>query len=106
MPNLERVNLMLDPRQREELERVAKQKKRSVSELVREYITAGLREDNAGQRRLALFFNRPELQRTIVDVFTDVGYLYRALRINPAHQNSGGRLPRLYQPLFENKGRH
>ena len=49
MPNLERVNLMLDPRQREELERVAKQKKRSVSELVREYITTGLREDNSPQ---------------------------------------------------------
>ena len=50
MPNLQRVNLMLDPQQRETLERLAKQKKRSVSDLVREYITAGLREDNNPQR--------------------------------------------------------
>jgi len=50
MANLERVNLMLDPQQREALERLARQKKRSVSELVREYITAGLREDNLQQR--------------------------------------------------------
>jgi predicted CopG family antitoxin len=50
MANLQRVNLMLDPQQREALERLAQQKKRSVSELVREYITAGLREDNSQQR--------------------------------------------------------
>jgi predicted CopG family antitoxin len=50
MANLQRVNLMLDPRQREALERLAQQKKRSVSELVREYITAGLREDSSHQR--------------------------------------------------------
>jgi predicted CopG family antitoxin len=50
MANLQRVNLMLDPQQREALERLAQQKKRSVSELVREYITAGLREDNSQQQ--------------------------------------------------------
>ena len=50
MPNLQRVNLMLDLQQREALERLAQQKKRSVSDLVREYITAGLQEDNNPQR--------------------------------------------------------
>ena len=50
MPNLQRVNLMLDPQQREALERLAQQKKRSVSDLVREYITAGLKEANNPQR--------------------------------------------------------
>lgn len=50
MPNLQRVNLMLDPQQREALERLAQQKKRSVSDLVREYITAGLREENSQLR--------------------------------------------------------
>lgn len=50
MDNLQRVNLLLERRQREALERLARQKNRSVSDLVREYITAGLREDNSQQR--------------------------------------------------------
>lgn len=50
MQNLQRVNLLLERRQREELERLAAQKKRSVSDLVREYIAAGLREDSIQQR--------------------------------------------------------
>jgi len=56
MQNLQRVNLLLERRQREELEKLARQKNRSVSDLVREYITVGLREDNSQQRerRLAL----------------------------------------------------
>ena len=56
MENLQRVNLLLERRQREELEKLAQQKNRSVSDLVREYITVGLREDNSQQRerRLAL----------------------------------------------------
>jgi len=56
MQNLQRVNLLLEQRQREMLEKLARQKNRSVSDLVREYITAGLREDNSQQRerRLAL----------------------------------------------------
>lgn len=54
MQNLQRVNLLLERRQREELERLAAQKKRSVSDLVREYITAGLREDNSQQRERML----------------------------------------------------
>lgn len=54
MQNLQRVNLLLERRQREALERLAARKNRSVSDLVREYITAGLREDNSQQRERAL----------------------------------------------------
>lgn len=56
MANLQRVNLLLERRQREALERLAHQRNRSVSDLVREYIAAGLREDNSQQseRMLAL----------------------------------------------------
>jgi len=50
MQSLQRVNLLLERRQREALERLAAQKNRSVSDLVREYITAGLREENKVQR--------------------------------------------------------
>lgn len=54
MQNLQRVNLLLERRQREALEKLAAQKNRSVSDLVREYITAGLQEDNSRQRERAL----------------------------------------------------
>lgn len=54
MQNLQRVNLLLERRQREALEKLAAQKNRSVSDLVREYVTAGLREDNSQQRERAL----------------------------------------------------
>jgi hypothetical protein len=54
MQNLQRVNLMLERRQREALERLAAQKNRSVSDLVREYIAAGLREDSSEQRERTL----------------------------------------------------
>lgn len=56
MQNLQRVNLLLERRQREALEKLARQRNRSVSDLVREYITAGLREENSQQheRLLAL----------------------------------------------------
>lgn len=50
MQNLQRVNLLLERRQREALEKLARQRNRSVSDLVREYVTAGLREDNSRQR--------------------------------------------------------
>jgi len=50
MQELQRVNLLLERRQREALEKLAQQKNRSVSDLVREYITAGLGEDNSQQR--------------------------------------------------------
>ena len=50
MADLQRVNLLLERRQREALERLARQRNRSVSDLVREYIAAGLREDNSQQR--------------------------------------------------------
>ncbi len=67
MPNLQRVNLMLDPQQRADLDRLARQKKRSVSELVREYITAGLREDSSPQseRQQALESARALSQRIL-----------------------------------------
>ncbi len=54
MQNLQRVNLLLERRQREALERLARQRNRSVSDLVREYITAGLKEDNSRQRERLL----------------------------------------------------
>jgi hypothetical protein len=54
MPNLQRVNLLLERRQREELEKLARQRNRSVSDLVREYVTAGLREENSRQQERAL----------------------------------------------------
>jgi len=54
MGNLQRVNLMLEKRQREALERLARQRNRSVSDLVREYISAGLSEDNSQQRERLL----------------------------------------------------
>lgn len=54
MADLQRVNLLLERRQREALERLARQRNRSVSDLVREYIAAGLREDNNQQRERML----------------------------------------------------
>ena len=54
MQNLQRVNLLLEQRQREALEKLAQQRKRSVSDLVREYIAAGLKEDNSQQRERLL----------------------------------------------------
>lgn len=54
MQNLQRVNLLLERRQREALEKLARQRNRSVSDLVREYVTAGLREDNSKQRERLL----------------------------------------------------
>jgi predicted CopG family antitoxin len=54
MADLQRVNLLLERRQREALERLARQKNRSVSDLVREYIAAGLQEDNSQQRERML----------------------------------------------------
>ncbi|HMX72665.1 MAG TPA: ribbon-helix-helix protein, CopG family [Anaerolineales bacterium] len=54
MQNLQRVNLLLEQHQREALEKLARQKNRSVSDLVREYIAAGLQEDNIRQRERLL----------------------------------------------------
>lgn len=67
MQNLQRVNLLLERRQREELERLAAQKKRSVSDLVREYITAGLREDSVQQReRMSALENARSLSMRVL----------------------------------------
>lgn len=50
MDNLQRVNLMLERRQREALERIARKKGRSVSDLVREYVTQGIESENTPQQ--------------------------------------------------------
>ena len=47
MDNLQRVNLMLERGQREALERIARKKGRSISDLVREYVTQGIGNGNA-----------------------------------------------------------
>lgn len=64
MADLQRVNLLLERRQREALERLARQRNRSVSDLVREYIAAGLREDNSQQRERMLAL---EKSRTLTE---------------------------------------
>lgn len=61
MADLQRVNLLLERRQREALERLARQRNRSVSDLVREYIAAGLREDNSQQRERMLALENARL---------------------------------------------
>jgi hypothetical protein len=66
MDNLQRVNLLLERRQREALERLARQKNRSVSDLVREYITAGLREDTSQQRERLLALESARALRTSI----------------------------------------
>ena len=67
MENLQRVNLLLERRQRQALERLARQRNRSVSDLVREYITAGLREDNSQQReRMLALENARALQARVM----------------------------------------
>lgn len=68
MDNLQRVNLMLERRQREELERIARKKERSVSDLVREYVTQGLENENAPQReRLEALENARTLTKRILE---------------------------------------
>jgi hypothetical protein len=64
MENLQRVNLLLERRQRQALERLARQRNRSVSDLVREYIAAGLKEDNSQQRERLLALEHARALRT------------------------------------------
>lgn len=67
MQNLQRVNLLLERRQREALEKLARRRNRSVSDLVREYITAGLCEENSQQReRLLALENARALRSRIM----------------------------------------
>ncbi len=67
MQDLQRVNLLLERRQREALEKLARQRNRSVSDLVREYISAGLREDNSQQReRLIALENARALKACVM----------------------------------------
>jgi predicted CopG family antitoxin len=95
MANLQRVNLMLDPQQREALERLAQQKKRSVSELVREYITAGLREESAPQReRLQSLENARLLKKHILkrrkgQPLSDISQVIEQMREERGHELLG-----------------
>jgi hypothetical protein len=58
MHNLQRVNLLLEQQQRKGLEKLARERNRSISDLVREYITAGLKEDYSPQRERQLALER------------------------------------------------
>ena len=67
MDNLQRVNLMLERRQREALERIARKKGRSVSDLVREYVTQGIESENSPQQeRLEALENARALTQRIL----------------------------------------
>lgn len=67
MDKLQRVNLMLEHRQREALERIARKKGRSVSDLVREYITQGIESENSPQQeRLEALENARALSQRIL----------------------------------------
>lgn len=66
MPNLQRVNLLLERRQREALERLARERNRSVSDLVREYIAAGLQGENNKQRERILALEKARALSTQV----------------------------------------
>ncbi|MBI3168982.1 MAG: ribbon-helix-helix protein, CopG family [Chloroflexi bacterium] len=67
MQNLQRVNLLLEKRQWKALEKLARQRKRSVSDLVREYIAAGLKEDNSQQQeRLVALEHAREIRTHIM----------------------------------------
>jgi len=68
METLQRVNLLLERRQREALERLARQKGRSVSDLVRTYVTMGLSEENNQQReRMLALENARALKQRILE---------------------------------------
>jgi len=67
MDNLQRVNLMLERRQREALERIARKKGRSVSDLVREYVTQGIQNENTPQQeRLEALENARALTKRVL----------------------------------------
>lgn len=67
MQNLQRVNLLLERRQREALEKLARQQNRSISDLVREYIAAGLKEENSQQReRMLALENARALKESVM----------------------------------------
>lgn len=67
MDNLQRVNLMLERRQREALERIARKKGRSVSDLVREYVTQGIESENTPQQeRLEALENARVLTKRVL----------------------------------------
>lgn len=68
METLQRVNLLLERRQREALERLARQKGRSVSDLVRTYVTMGLSEENNPRaERMQALENARALKQRILE---------------------------------------
>ncbi|MBU2611963.1 MAG: hypothetical protein KJ606_13620 [Chloroflexi bacterium] len=68
METLQRVNLLLERRQREALERLARQKGRSVSALVRTYVTMGLGEENSPRaERMQALENARALKQRILE---------------------------------------
>ncbi|MDO9128642.1 MAG: hypothetical protein Q8N45_10155 [Anaerolineales bacterium] len=68
METLQRVNLLLERRQREALERLARQKGRSVSDLVRTYVTMGLSEENSPRaERMQALENARALKQRILE---------------------------------------
>jgi plasmid stability protein len=67
MDNLQRVNLMLERSQREALECIARKKGRSVSDLVREYVTQGIESESTPQQeRLETLENTRALTNRIL----------------------------------------
>ncbi len=68
MENLQRVNLLLERRQREALERTAIRKGRSVSDLVREYIALGMETEGIQQQeRVRALENARALKQRILE---------------------------------------
>ncbi len=68
MDHLQRVNLMLERRQREALERIARKKGRSVSDLVREYVRQGIQNENTPQQeRQEALENARALTKRVLD---------------------------------------
>jgi hypothetical protein len=96
MESLQRVNLLLERRQREALQRVARREGRSVSDLVRAYITLGLNEGNNRQdERIHALENARALKQHILDrrggkPLTDAGVILDRIREKRTHELLGG----------------
>jgi hypothetical protein len=96
MENLQRVNLLLERRQREELERLARQKGRSVSDLVRTYVTMGLSEENSPRaERMQALENARALKQRILKrrsgkPITDVVEVVNQIREERLNELLGG----------------
>ncbi len=70
---LHRTQLFLEPEQHEALERQARQQRRSISEVVREYVDLGLARSRAEtERRLAVLDELARFRRRIGPVGVDL----------------------------------